>query len=91
MEAESTHPLRSQLLTKCLETLLAHKTELQARGVLHAAIFGSVARGDDDEKSDLDLEEEFSREFGRSVDIVTMGGLKSPKHDHIRREMVMAF
>jgi hypothetical protein len=25
------------------------------------------------------------------VDVVSMGGLKSPKHDHIRKEMVFAF
>ena len=111
MEATSAHPGSpySPMLTKCLETLRERESELRARGVLHAAIFGSVARGEDDEKSDVDvivqvdykvfagfsglfdLEEEFSREFGRSVDVVTMGGLKSPKHDHIRKEMVMAF
>jgi uncharacterized protein len=111
MEAESARqgPRRSPLLAKCLETLRAREAELHARGVLHAAVFGSVARGDDDEKSDVDiliqvdyktfsgfeglfdLEEEFSQDFGCSVDVVTMGGLKSPKHDHIRREMVMAF
>jgi predicted nucleotidyltransferase len=102
-------PLHSELLTKCLEALRAREKELHARGVLHAAIFGSVARGDDNERSDVDvivqvdpkifpdfaalfdLEEEFSRDFGRSVDVVPMGGLKSPKHDGIRREMVMAF
>lgn len=100
---------RSPLLTQCLETLRMREADLHARGVLHAAVFGSVARGEDDEKSDVDiiiqvdyktfpgfgglfdLEEELSREFNRSVDVVTMGGLKSPKHDHIRREMVLAF
>jgi len=89
--------------------LRARKTELHARGIVHAAIFGSVARGEDDEESDVDVivqvdpkvfpdiaalfdfEEEFSRAFGRSVDVVPMGGLKSPKHDRIRREMIMAF
>src|ERR1700730_246147 len=99
MEAKSTYqgPPRSPLLTKCLNTLRVREAELHARGVLHAAVFGSVARGEDDDKSDVDiiiqvdykvfrdfaalfeLEEEFSQEFGRAVDVVTMGGLKSPK------------
>lgn len=43
------------MLTKCLETLRERESELRARGVLHAAIFGSVARGEDDEKSDVDV------------------------------------
>jgi predicted nucleotidyltransferase len=111
MEAKSVShiPYRSPLLAKCLEMLRAREAELHARGVVHAAILGSVARGEDDEKSDVDvivqvdpkvfpdfaalfdLEEEFSRDLGRSVDVVPMGGLKSPKHDRIRKEMVFAF
>lgn len=109
MEAQSAHPPYSPLLTQCLAALRKHETELHQRGVLHAWIFGSVARGDYDQESDVDvivqvdykvfpdlaglfdLEEQFSQEFGRSVDVVSLGGLKSPKHDHIRREMVFAF
>jgi predicted nucleotidyltransferase len=97
------------LLAKCLTIFREREPNLRRRGVLHIGVFGSVARGDYDEKSDVDvivqvdyqvfrdfaglfdLEEEFSKEFGRSVDVVTVGGLKSPKHDHIRKEMVMAF
>lgn len=108
-EAARRSPLHSPLLSQCLEVLRAQEKELHARGILHAAIFGSVARGEDDEKSDIDviiqvdykafsgfgglfdLEEELSRAFGRSVDVVTLGGLKSPKHDHIRRDMIAAF
>ncbi len=32
-----------------------HAAELQARGVKHAALFGSKDRGDDDTTSDIDL------------------------------------
>ena len=38
-----------------LEILRAHETELHRRGVRHAALFGSVARGEADEKSDIDI------------------------------------
>lgn len=105
----SGHNQQSPLLSQCLATLRKRESDLRSRGVLHAGIFGSVARGDNDETSDVDvivqlnykifpgfsgifdLEEEFSREFGRKVDVITMGGLKSPKHDHILREMILAF
>ena len=35
--------------------LRAHADELRARGVTGVWMFGSVARGDDDEESDLDI------------------------------------
>jgi hypothetical protein len=38
-----------------LATLRRHEHELRARGVAHAAIFGSVARGDNRLGSDLDV------------------------------------
>ncbi|HEV3157754.1 MAG TPA: nucleotidyltransferase domain-containing protein [Candidatus Baltobacteraceae bacterium] len=43
------------ILEHCLSTLRGLEANLQARGVLHAAIFGSVARGEDNEKSDIDI------------------------------------
>ena len=38
-----------------IATLRAHETELRHRGVLHAALFGSVARGDARPDSDIDI------------------------------------
>ena len=38
-----------------LMTLRRHESDLRARGVRHAAIFGSMARGDDRHGSDLDI------------------------------------
>ena len=35
--------------------LRAHQSELQDRGVLHAALFGSLARGEAGSGSDIDL------------------------------------
>lgn len=64
-------------------------------------MFGSVARGDDDEFSDIDflvdfedgsslfdllhLTEELETLLGVPVDVVSTGGLKD-RDDHIRRE-----
>jgi uncharacterized protein len=38
-----------------IATLRAHQAELQRRGVRHAALFGSVARGDAGPESDIDI------------------------------------
>lgn len=67
------------------------------------AVFGSVARGDATEESDVDflvefepgsslldllrLQDELSETLGRRVDVVSVGGLK-PRDDHIRAEAV---
>jgi uncharacterized protein len=67
------------------------------------AIFGSVARGDDDDGSDIDflvdfepgsslfdllhLQDELSELLGGPVDVVSIGGLK-PRDEHIRAEAI---
>jgi predicted nucleotidyltransferase len=38
-----------------IETLQEHKDELHKQGVLHLALFGSVARGDARADSDIDI------------------------------------
>jgi predicted nucleotidyltransferase len=45
-----------------IATLRAHQEELRRRGVLHAGIFGSVARGEDTERSDVDVAIELDEE-----------------------------
>ncbi len=42
-------------LDDVLSCLRAHAAELRARGVLHAGVFGSVARGEDGPDSDVDV------------------------------------
>ncbi len=67
------------------------------------AVFGSVARGDESETSDIDflvefepgsslfdllhITEELEALLGTPVDVVSAGGLKD-RDDHIRREAV---
>jgi predicted nucleotidyltransferase len=38
-----------------LATLRRHESDLRARGIRHAAVFGSVARGDNRHDSDVDI------------------------------------
>lgn len=96
-------------LHECLAALRHRESELRAHGLIHADIFGSVARGDSTEESDVDIlatldyskgvtsstlmdaEQLLSADLGRSVDVVSRGGLKSPKHDRILAEAVRAF
>ena len=52
----------SGTLDKVLETLRAHEGELRRFGVSHAAVFGSVARGEDIADSDIDVLVELDRD-----------------------------
>ena len=44
-----------------IQTLRAHEPELKAAGVLHLRLFGSIARGQANAESDVDLVAEFDR------------------------------
>jgi predicted nucleotidyltransferase len=41
--------------TEAIETLRRSERALRERGILHAALFGSVARGSNDANSDIDI------------------------------------
>jgi predicted nucleotidyltransferase len=50
-----------------IATLRRHEKALRARGVAHAAVFGSVARGDNRPDSDIDVLVEFEPGLEGSV------------------------
>jgi predicted nucleotidyltransferase len=44
-----------------IQTLRMHELELRAAGIVHLRLFGSVARGESTQESDVDLLAEFDR------------------------------
>jgi len=88
---------------------LARSNRAAIEGLVHVhrgstiAVFGSAARGEDTESSDLDLLVQFAEGsslfdlmelesalgalLGISVDVVSVGGLR-PRDEHIRREAI---
>ena len=62
------------VLSDVLETLRTHETELRRLGVSHAAVFGSVARGEAGAGSDIDVLVELDEE--RSMGIFEYARLK---------------
>lgn len=60
-------------LHAALAILRSHEAELRSRGVRHAALFGSVARGESHPGSDLDVMIDIDRE--RVRDVFTYAGL----------------
>ncbi len=59
------------------------KTELMKRGIKKAALFGSVARGEDDASSDLDLLIEPSE----GMTLMDLSGLKMDLEDLLGRRV----
>jgi len=92
------------------DVLLALRSEsavLRRKGIIHAFVFGSVARGDDHAASDIDIavdaapfvgspavmeiEEMLTARLGRPVQIISKRGLRPRQHASILHEMVEAF
>jgi predicted nucleotidyltransferase len=91
-----------------IEELRGRRTEILRLAALHGAtnvrVFGSVARGEADERSDVDflvdmrsgrslldlggLLEDLRELLSRPVDVVTERGLKSRIRDRVLREAV---
>jgi len=57
-----------------IKILRRHQGDLRARGIVHAALFGSVARGEAGPKSDIDILIELDPEL--KLDIFAYAGLK---------------
>ncbi len=95
-------PTRDEIL----EALASQRALFERYGVSSVSLFGSVARGESTEESDIDLLVEFSRPiglfqfvelkrvleeiFGRSVDLVTPKALKPQLRDQILKEAIRA-
>ena len=91
---------------QALSILAAHTQKLREFGVASLSIFGSVARNEATEDSDVDILVEFSRPvglfafvrlrrrlqeiLGRGVDLVTPDALKAPLRERILKEAVHA-
>ena len=87
-------------------TLAANRKELECLGIRSLAVFGSVARNEATDASDIDLLVEFDRPvglfhfarvrreiakmLGSPVDLVTRAALRKEMRDEILREMVRA-
>jgi predicted nucleotidyltransferase len=94
------------MLKEAVRILHEHELDLRAHHVKALSIFGSVARGEAREDSDVDILVEFDRRvgllafvglklyleqiLGRPVDLVTPSGLKSSMRESILREAVRA-
>ena len=50
-----------------IAALQAHEQELRGKGVVHAAVFGSVARGEAGPDSDVDIMVELNRDIVRTL------------------------
>jgi uncharacterized protein len=87
-------------------TLRRYEGALRARGIRHAAVFGSVARGDNRPDSDLDILVEFEPEaegsymrlkdyiaglFEGPVDVIDREALKPHLRTPSARDAVYAF
>jgi uncharacterized protein len=57
-----------------IKVLRRHKAELRAHGIIHAALFGSVARGEAGPRSDLDILIELDPKL--RLDVFAYAGLK---------------
>ena len=64
----------SDLAEQVIATLRAHETELRQAGIRRLSLFGSVARGDAEANSDVDLAAELDPEA--SIGLFALGALE---------------
>lgn len=70
----SSATTRTATADQVLATLRAHEAELRAAGIRRLSIFGSVARGDDEADSDVDLAAELDP--GARIGLFALAGLE---------------
>ena len=58
-----------------IQTLREHESELREAGIVHLRLFGSLARNEGTQLSDVDLLAEFDK--SRRLTLVTVGSLQS--------------
>lgn len=73
---------------RVIDTLRVHRDELRAAGVVHLSIFGSVARGEASEKSDVDLMADFDR--SKRLTLVTLGSLQQRLSEWLEAEVELS-
>ena len=66
-----------------IATLRAHEAELRQAGIRHLSLFGSVARGDAAEDSDIDLAAEFDP--AAKMDLISLVALERRIGDALGR------
>ncbi len=71
-----------------LRTLRTHRADLERMGVVHAAIFGSVARGEDRPDSDIDILVEVNTSVVSSI--FAYGRIQQALEDWIGRPVDLA-
>lgn len=59
-----------------IQILRQNEAELRRRGVAHAALFGSYARGEADDKSDIDIAIELDPQLTIKMDVFDYMGLQ---------------
>jgi predicted nucleotidyltransferase len=78
----------SSLLTTLLDQLRAHEADLRRQGVVHVAIFGSVARQDERPDSDVDILVELTPTV--ASDLLAYAGVAADLEDIIGRQVDVA-
>jgi uncharacterized protein len=82
------NPQEQPLVSRVLRTLRTHRTDLERIGVVHAAIFGSVARGEDRPDSDIDILVEVNPSVVSSI--FAYGGIQQELESWIGRPVDLA-
>jgi predicted nucleotidyltransferase len=74
LEQHAAMSTTTDLAAYIIDILRAHEAELRRAGVLHLSLFGSVARGDAEAASDVDLAAEFDP--AARMDLIRLAALE---------------